>query len=30
LRSVQDAPAGTRLRIRVTDGAVITVSEGVE
>jgi exodeoxyribonuclease VII large subunit len=30
LRSVQDAPAGTRLRIRVADGAVITVSEGVE
>ncbi len=30
LRSVQDAPAGTRLRIRVADGAVITVSEGAE
>ena len=29
LRSVQDAPAGTRLRIRVADGAVISVSEGV-
>ena len=28
LRSVADAPAGTRLRIRVADGAVITVSEG--
>jgi exodeoxyribonuclease VII large subunit len=30
LRSVQDAPAGTRLRIRVADGAVTTVSEGAE
>jgi exodeoxyribonuclease VII large subunit len=30
LRSVHDAPAGTRLRIRVADGAVTTVSEGVE
>jgi exodeoxyribonuclease VII large subunit len=30
LRSVQDAPAGTRLRIRVADGAVNTVSEGAE
>jgi exodeoxyribonuclease VII large subunit len=28
LRSVADAPAGTRLRIRVTDGAVTTISEG--
>jgi exodeoxyribonuclease VII large subunit len=28
LRSVHDAPAGTRLRIRVADGAIITVSEG--
>jgi exodeoxyribonuclease VII large subunit len=28
LRSVDDAPAGTRLRIRVADGAVTTVSEG--
>jgi exodeoxyribonuclease VII large subunit len=28
LRSVADAPAGTRLRIRVADGAVTTVSEG--
>ena len=27
-RSVRDAPAGTRLRIRVTDGALTTVSEG--
>jgi exodeoxyribonuclease VII large subunit len=30
LRTVQDAPAGTRLRIRVADGAVTTVSEGIE
>ena len=29
LRSVQDAPPGTRLRIRVADGAIISVSEGV-
>lgn len=28
LRSVADAPAGTRLRIRVEDGAVTTISEG--
>jgi exodeoxyribonuclease VII large subunit len=28
LRSVEDAPAGTRLRIRVADGAVAAVSEG--
>jgi exodeoxyribonuclease VII large subunit len=28
LRSVDHAPAGTRLRIRVADGAVTTVSEG--
>jgi exodeoxyribonuclease VII large subunit len=28
LRSVADAPAGTRLRIRVADGAVSTISEG--
>jgi exodeoxyribonuclease VII large subunit len=28
LRSTADAPAGTRLRIRVTDGAITTVSEG--
>ncbi|OBG36781.1 exodeoxyribonuclease VII large subunit [Mycobacterium sp. E3198] len=29
LRSVDDAPAGTRLRVRVADGAVAAVSEGV-
>ena len=29
-QSSQDAPAGTRLRIRVADGAVTTVSEGAE
>lgn len=28
LRSVDDAPAGTRLRIRVADGAVAATSEG--
>lgn len=28
LRSVDDAPAGTRLRIRVADGAVVAISEG--
>lgn len=28
LRSVADAPAGTRLRVRVADGAVAAVSEG--
>jgi exodeoxyribonuclease VII large subunit len=28
LRSVEDAPAGTRLRVRVGDGAVAAVSEG--
>ncbi|MDP7705641.1 MULTISPECIES: exodeoxyribonuclease VII large subunit [unclassified Mycobacterium] len=28
LRSVDDAPAGTRLRVRVADGAVTAVSEG--
>ena len=28
LRSVHDAPAGTRLRIRVSDGAITTISEG--
>ena len=28
LRSVADAPAGTRLRVRVSDGAVTAVSEG--
>jgi exodeoxyribonuclease VII large subunit len=30
LRTTADAPAGTRLRIRVTDGAVTAVSEGSE
>jgi exodeoxyribonuclease VII large subunit len=29
LRSVRDAPAGTRLRVRVSDGAVTAVSEGL-
>jgi exodeoxyribonuclease VII large subunit len=29
LRSVADAPPGTRLRVRVADGAVAAVSEGV-
>ncbi|HSS23113.1 MAG TPA: exodeoxyribonuclease VII large subunit [Mycobacterium sp.] len=29
LRSVQNAPAGTRLRVRVSDGAVTAVSEGL-
>jgi exodeoxyribonuclease VII large subunit len=28
LRSIENAPAGTRLRIRVADGAVTTLSEG--
>jgi exodeoxyribonuclease VII large subunit len=28
LRSVDDAPAGTRLRVRVADGAVTAISEG--
>ena len=28
LRSVNDAPAGTRLRVRVSDGAVAAISEG--
>jgi len=28
LRSVQDAPAGTRLRVRVADGAIAATSEG--
>jgi exodeoxyribonuclease VII large subunit len=28
LRSITEAPAGTRLRVRVADGAVITISEG--
>jgi exodeoxyribonuclease VII large subunit len=30
LRTTADAPAGTRLRVRVTDGAVTAVSEGRE
>jgi exodeoxyribonuclease VII large subunit len=30
LRTTADAPAGTRLRVRVADGAVTAVSEGVE
>jgi exodeoxyribonuclease VII large subunit len=30
LRTTVDAPAGTRLRIRVADGAVTAVSEGGE
>jgi len=29
LRSVDDAPAGTRLRVRVADGAVAAVSQGL-
>jgi exodeoxyribonuclease VII large subunit len=29
LRSVDDAPAGTRLRVRVSDGALVAVSEGL-
>ena len=29
LRSVDDAPAGTRLRVRVSDGAIVAVSEGL-
>ncbi|MGH3523398.1 MAG: exodeoxyribonuclease VII large subunit, partial [Mycobacterium sp.] len=28
LRSVDDAPAGTRLRVRVSDGAIAASSEG--
>ncbi|MCV7091899.1 exodeoxyribonuclease VII large subunit, partial [Mycobacterium interjectum] len=28
LRTVDDAPPGTRLRVRVADGAVAAVSEG--
>ncbi|WP_369830304.1 exodeoxyribonuclease VII large subunit, partial [Mycobacterium sp. E342] len=28
LRSTADAPAGSRLRVRVADGAVVAVSEG--
>ncbi|HYZ68005.1 MAG TPA: exodeoxyribonuclease VII large subunit [Mycobacterium sp.] len=30
LRSTDDAPKGTRLRVRVSDGALTAVSEGVE
>jgi exodeoxyribonuclease VII large subunit len=30
LRSTADAPAGTRLRVRVSDGAVTALSEGSE
>ena len=30
LRTTADAPKGTRLRVRVADGAVTAVSEGVE
>jgi exodeoxyribonuclease VII large subunit len=30
LRTTADAPAGTRLRVRVADGAVMAVSEGAE
>lgn len=30
LRSITDAPAGTRLRVRVADGAITTVSEGAD
>jgi exodeoxyribonuclease VII large subunit len=30
LRAKGDAPAGTRLRVRVADGAVTAVSEGSE
>ena len=29
LRTTADAPAGTRLRVRVADGAVTAVSEGI-
>jgi exodeoxyribonuclease VII large subunit len=28
LRSVDDAPAGTKLRVRVGDGAIAAISEG--
>jgi exodeoxyribonuclease VII large subunit len=28
LRSVDDAPAGTTLRVRVGDGAILATSEG--
>ena len=30
LRSTQDAPEGTRLRVRVADGAITTISEGLD
>jgi exodeoxyribonuclease VII large subunit len=30
LRSTDDAPTGTRLRVRVADGAITAVSEGRE
>jgi exodeoxyribonuclease VII large subunit len=30
LRTTADAPSGTRLRVRVADGAVTAVSEGKE
>ncbi len=30
LHSVDDAPAGTRLRVRVSDGAITAVSEGIQ
>jgi exodeoxyribonuclease VII large subunit len=30
LRTTDDAPAGTRLRVRVADGAITAVSEGPE
>jgi exodeoxyribonuclease VII large subunit len=30
LRSTADAPAGARLRVRVSDGAVTALSEGSE
>jgi exodeoxyribonuclease VII large subunit len=30
LRSTDDAPAGTRLRVRVSDGVVTARSEGTE
>ena len=30
VRTIQDAPAGTELRIRVADGAVLAVSSGTE
>jgi exodeoxyribonuclease VII large subunit len=30
LRSTQDAPEGTRLQVRVADGAITTISEGLD